>query len=228
MNYFAHGHRYVDRPYLLVGTAIPDLLSVSDRRVRMRTRNVAPFCEDDDPIQAEIASGVLQHLHDDQWFHGTRGFAEVTAEIGRAYRDVLDSDDDFRPGFLGHITTELILDGVLIEDDPSLLDAYYDAFLQVNPIRVQSAVNRMARDSAENLAQFVPLFVREEFLRDYREPRRMLFRLNQVMRRIKLKQLPDSVEEVIAAGWTIVADRVTDLLPPDKFCPSTPNEGLHR
>ena len=38
MNYFAHGWNYVDAPYVLAGTAVPDWLSVVDRRVRARAR----------------------------------------------------------------------------------------------------------------------------------------------------------------------------------------------
>src|SRR3984957_18435669 len=38
MNYFAHGIRFVDRPWFLAGTALPDWLSVIDRRVRLRPK----------------------------------------------------------------------------------------------------------------------------------------------------------------------------------------------
>ena len=33
MNYFAHGVRFLEDPYFLAGTAVPDWLSVVDRRV---------------------------------------------------------------------------------------------------------------------------------------------------------------------------------------------------
>ena len=44
MNYFAHGHRFVDDPYFLAGTAVPDWLSVVDRKVRVRAaqRDASP------------------------------------------------------------------------------------------------------------------------------------------------------------------------------------------
>src|SRR5579871_4042743 len=125
MNYFAHGHRYTDRPYFLAGTAIPDWLSVADRQVRMRPRRVQPFADGSGSPAAELAAGILQHLHDDGWFHRTRAFAEVTATLTTAFRGLLIDPDDHRPSFLGHIVTELILDGLLVVRQPDLLRAYY-------------------------------------------------------------------------------------------------------
>ena len=38
MNYFAHGYAFLDDPYFLAGTAVPDWLSVIDRRMRARSK----------------------------------------------------------------------------------------------------------------------------------------------------------------------------------------------
>lgn len=215
MNYFAHGMRFVDRPYFLAGTAVPDWLSVADRRTRMRSRRVAPVAAEDSPIDAEIAAGVLQHLEDDQLFHASTAFFEVSGEMSDLFRALLGPDDGFRPGFLGHIVTELLLDGVLIERQPEQLDVYYRALESIDPLRIQSTVNRMARSEAVRLADFISMFQSEQFPRDYIDPIRLLYRLNQVMRRIKLNPLPDSTETVLKAGWLIVAENCDRLLPFD-------------
>lgn len=217
MNYFAHGMRFVDRPYFMVGTAIPDMLSVADRNVRMRTPRVEPFADGSGAVQAEVAGGVLQHLSDDRWFHQTAAFYETTGELTVLFRNVIGSEDGFRPGFLGHIALELLLDGVLIEEQPETLDAYYDAFANVDPAAVEACINRMARDQTTRLAVFLPMFHREQFLRDYLDPVRLLYRLNQVMRRIKLNQLPDDVVDVLIDAREIVRGRVTQLLPVERF-----------
>lgn len=217
MNYFAHGLRFLDRPYFVAGTAVPDWLSVVDRRVRMRSRRVEPVAAGDERIAAEVAAGVLQHLHDDQWFHSTRGFAEVTGQMTRLFREAIGPDDGFRPSFLGHIVTELLMDGVLIEQHPGRLDAYYAALAEVDPTLVQTAVNSMARDGTPLLAPFIGLFQREQILRDYAGEERLLFRLNQVMRRIKLKPLADDIRNVLREGRVIVRERLDDLLPPEHF-----------
>ena len=240
MNYFAHGMRFTDRPYFLAGTAVPDWLSVADRRVRMRPRRVAKFVEgetcDSNPRDASnprdfgnpgdfsaksnaslVAAGVMQHLEDDRWFHKTRAFLETSDELTRMFRGLLGPEDGFRPGFLGHLVTELLLDGVLIQQNPHLIDGYYAALHEVDPEVVQRAVNRMARHETTHLAAMIALFRREQFLRDYPDPGRLLDRLNQVMRRVKLKQLPDETRTLLASGWRIVKDRAGELLPPNAF-----------
>ncbi len=37
MNYLSHGFRFVDDPYFVAGTALPDWMSVLDRRNRARS-----------------------------------------------------------------------------------------------------------------------------------------------------------------------------------------------
>jgi len=217
MNYFAHGLRFIDRPYFLAGTAIPDWLAAADSRVRMRRRNVTRMMEQAEPDRLEIAQGVLQHLHDDQWFHATRGFVEITGEVTRRVRNVLNGQDGYRPSFVGHIATELLLDGVLIEQHPGRIDSYFQVLSGLDPVELQQAVNAMSPRSTDQLSRFIGLFLQAEFLRDYSDPGRLLMRLNQVMRRIRLNQLPDQVEAVLASSRELVHDRINELLPPDVF-----------
>jgi len=219
VNYFAHGLRFVDRPWFLAGTAVPDWLSVVDRRMRMRQRLVTPFADGSGSMVAEVAAGALQHLEDDQYFHRCRAFVEVSGALAVAFRDRLPDGPEYRPGVLGHITCELVLDGVLIERDPGRLEQYYDALGRVDPEMVQLAVNGMARGgTTEMLAEMIVQFRERRFLGDYVDPVRLLYRLNQVMRRIKLAALPDDVLGVIRRGRELVEPRVSEMLgwtPPD-------------
>jgi len=217
MNYFAHGMRFVDRPYFLAGTALPDWLSVVDRRMRLRARSVEPFADGSGSPQAELAAGVLQHLDDDAWFHRTAAFAVASAELTIVFRDALPSDDGHRPAFLGHILTEMLLDSVLIDRAPATLDAYYTAFDRLDATLVAQSVNRMAPRPTDCLSDFIPLFVRERFLADYRDPNRLLFRLNQIMRRVKLNPLPAGFEATLELARAIVSSHAAALLPGWQF-----------
>ena len=217
VNYFAHGMRFLDRPHFLAGTAVPDWLSVADRGVRVRPKLVEPLLGDDPGPASDVAAGILQHFHDDQWFHATRGFAEVSASLTRAFRETLGDDEELRAGFLGHIVTEMLLDAVLIERNPQVLDDYYAALDRIDPGCVQGVVNRAARKATERLAPLIVLFARERFLHDYRESPRMLYRLNQVLRRVKLHPLPEAAVGVLDAGRELVAGRVDELLPRRHF-----------
>ncbi|HTI50741.1 MAG TPA: hypothetical protein VL475_07315 [Planctomycetaceae bacterium] len=213
MNYFAHGVRFLDRPYFLAGTAIPDWLSVVDRQVRLRAKRVEPFAVGPATPEVELAAGVLQHLRDDAWFHATPAFARVSAELTVLFRGALPADDAHRPSFLGHIVTEMLLDAILIARNPRSLDAYYDTLLGLDGNLIERAVNRMARRTTDRLALFIPLFHRERFLADYQDPARLFVRLNQILRRVKLTPLPPAVQNVLPDAWRIVEPSAGDLLP---------------
>lgn len=216
MNYFAHGIRFLDQPLFLAGTAVPDWMSVADRAVRVRPRLVEPLLQERGP-DAEIARGILQHFHDDDWFHRTHGFARVTAAMTDQFREALAGDDGMRPGFLGHIVTELLLDAVLIEQGPHRLDEYYAVLRTVDSAAVQNVVNKAARRSTDRLTHFVRLFLAERFLYDYLDSERLLYRLNQVLHRVKLQPLPAGTVRVLDAGRDLVRLNIAELLPPARF-----------
>lgn len=184
--------------------------------MRLRSRRVAPFADEPDSPRAEFASGVLQHLADDDWFHSTRAFHETTAQLAKAFKP-LGEDDGFRAGFLGHIGTELLLDAVLIERDPSRLDRYYDAVAEVDVAAVQEFVSEMALRPPERLQKFITLFRDVQFLRCYTDPARLLTRLNQVLDRVKLPHLPSQAIKVLESGYVLVEERADALLPPEHF-----------
>jgi hypothetical protein len=217
MNYLAHAVRFLDRPEFVAGTAVPDWLSVADRKVRLRPKQLAPWLGHEDHSLAEFAAGVQQHHDDDGWFHTTRGFAEVTAVLGKMFRDAVGPGDNFRCGFLGHIVTEMLIDAVLIDDNPRLLTDYYGVLASVDPAFIEQAVNRMIAAPTENLAAFVQLFQIEKILLDYQETRPLWVRLNQVLRRVKLTPLPEDAVRVIDEGRSLIRERFEDLLPPHKF-----------
>ncbi len=212
MNYFTHGRHYLDDPYFVAGTAVPDWLSVVNRRVRARSKLAAPFATDRDPRVAAVARGIMQHHHDDAWFHQTRAFAELSLHFTKAVRDRLPKDDGFRPSFLGHILVELLLDASLIEDDPALLDRYYAVMDSLDPYVVNRTVNRMATRDTGMLAFFIPRFLEERLLYDYVEDAKLLFRLNNVMRRVRLPMLPETLAEFFPEARRLVRQRSAELL----------------
>ena len=212
MNYFAHALPFLDRPYFVAGTAVPDWLTVADRQVRLRSKHAEAFVSDPDPCAAAVAGGVLQHLRDDGQFHGTRAFAETSLELTGRARDALGGETGLRPAFLGHLLTELLLDAVLVVEDRDRLTAYYLALDEVDAQRVEAAVNRMGPRPAERLAIFIDLFRRERILWDYLEDGKLMVRLNQIMRRVKLESLPDDFTAVLADARRVVAERKNALL----------------
>ena len=215
MNYFAHGYAYVDDPWFLAGTAVPDWLNVSDRGVRVRPKHAAAFADDPDPRVSALARGIARHHQDDAWFHSTAAFADLSWRFTAQLRDLLGADEGLRPSFLGHVLVELLLDASLIAGEPERLDRYYEALSSVDAGFVEEAVNRMAPKRAVRLAVFLPLFVRERFLCDYAEDGKLCYRLNQVMRRVRLPPLPERLKEFLPAARRDVDACRQELLSPD-------------
>jgi hypothetical protein len=182
--------------------------------VRVRPQHVEPFFADSDPRLSAIARGIAQHHADDGWFHTTLAFHELSTDFTGRIREILPPDGGFRASFLGHILVELLLDDTLIAENPSRLDAYYAAIESLDFAAVENAVNRLAPRSTERLAWFIERFSAERFLSDYSDDARLLFRLNQVMRRAALPQLPESFCEVFADARARVRGRCGALLTP--------------
>ena len=77
MNYLAHALPFLEDPYFVAGTGVPDWLAVCDRRSRVRAGRAEALTEDADPIAAAVARGIVQHLRDDARFHETRAFVDA-------------------------------------------------------------------------------------------------------------------------------------------------------
>ena len=223
MNYFAHALPFLaaasaaradETPaaYFIAGTATPDWLVVADRPLRVRSKHVEPFLADADPLTAAVAGGMLQHFRDDAHFHATRAFVELSLQCTATARDVLAGDPGFRPSFLGHILVELLLDATLTAAAPESARRYFEVLDAVDPTRVQDAVSRIGPRPTARLAPLIVAFCRERILWDYLEDAKLLGRLNQVMRRVGLAELPDRFADILPELRRRVADRQRELL----------------
>lgn len=210
MNYLAHGYRFVDDPYFVAGTALPDWMSVLDRRNRARSQAAQRWTDSSEPQVAAFARGVMQHHEDDRWFHQTEAFASLSTTFAVELRALVSQGH--QAGFLGHIAVELLLDAVLIEDVPERLDAYYNALSQLDPERVQAVANRLLPRPVERLSLLVPRFIAERFLADYGDDSLLWRRLNHVMRRVGLEPLPPAVIDWLASARRRVRASAASLL----------------
>lgn len=224
MNYLSHGFRFVHDPYFVAGTALPDWMSVLDRRNRARSTIAAGFADSPDAALASMARGVMQHHEDDRWFHQTEAFATLSTRFAVELREyVLVSH---QAGFLGHIAVELLLDSVLVEDVPARLDAYYNALTQLDAHTVETLAQQLLPRPAERLRLLLPRFIAERFLADYADDAALWRRLNHVMKRVGLAPLPETVIQWLATARTRVRDAADQLLtdPTNTSIRLTPNQ----
>ena len=214
MNYLAHSLACIDDPYQVAGVAVPDWLGLTRPRLRCRSRQAAPFAEASDAVAASVARGVMQHHADDDWFHNTPAFCELSLDFARRVRHATGDVDGMRPSFLGHILVELLLDATLIAERREHVDDYYAALGMIDADRVAAIVGEMVGGDASQLASIVRKFTAMRFLYDYVEDEPLTYRLNQVMRRVQLPELPPRFSSVLPAARGLVAEHRAALLTP--------------
>ena len=212
MNCLAHAIRFLDQDWFAIGTGLPDWLGMADRSVRLRPKHIEPVIESGHPDDASLCRGIQQHWHDDDWFHVTPAFHSVSGSIGKMFREHFDAGDNFRSGFLGHIAMELLVDGILTEQNPGVLDRYYALVDSIDAHQLQNKVNALGAKQTEALVPFLDRYRSEQFLRDYVDDAKLLYRLNRVLARVRLPELPESAVRVISDSRKLVRDQMSVLL----------------
>lgn len=216
MNYFAHGRPFVGDPYCLAGTALPDWLRVVAGKVRVRRQPAERVAASSEPRVAAVARGIVQHHADDEWFHRTAAFAELSSCFCLRIRDAVADDASLGPHFLGHILVELLLDAALIAEAPGQLEDYYDALGAVDAGAVVAAVAEIAGVAVPSLGGLIERFRGERFLSDYADDAKLMFRIGQVLARVGLPPIAPALAGVLPEARRMVAARRSELLPPER------------
>lgn len=217
MNYFAHAYPHLAAgtldAYFLAGLATPDWLTVVARRTKCRTRHVEPWlAHAEDARWGALARGIARHHADDRWFHETKAFAELSLQFAKRIQQHCDDGADMRPSFLGHILVELLLDAELIARDPRHLDRYYVAIDRVDAAQVASWIEQMSGGSVGELAAFIPRFASVRFLADYARDDSLCYRVNQVLHRVGLAEVPPTFGEILPVMRQQVAQNAQALM----------------
>jgi hypothetical protein len=217
LNYLSHAYRFLNDPYFVAGLATPDWLRVIGREFRFRKHRaieLATDLKDSEHAKDSIRffQGVVQHHADDAWFHQSEAFQMLNARLAVSLRELHGPEASIRSHFLAHITIELLLDSFLAEEEPGLLDRYYATIRAVDSqLIARLTENALGRD-VPSLANWIERFEKERFLHDYAEDTRLLFRLNQVMRRVGLEQLGEETLEWLSNSRKWVYEHSTALL----------------
>ena len=133
-------------------------------------------------------------------------------QFSLSLRDMLGDDAGLRPGFLGHILVEILLDAHLIRRFPDGMSLHYAQLRKVDWDRVQQAVNMMAVRPTDRIARFLARYSEAEYMADYQQDGRLLYRLNQIMMRVKLAPLDDRLLDWLPQARDTVGRHIDELL----------------
>jgi hypothetical protein len=170
-------------------------MNVVDRKNRSRKRSALLVTENEEPRIAAVAKGCVQHHDDDQLFHQGPTFLRLSTELAIESRSDYGVDPTYQAGFLGHIVVELVLDTILCERHPGILDRFYEVFDNVDAELVQTAASLICPKPVTTLADLIKRFVKARFLEDYLNDEGLLRRLSGVMTRVQLPKLPETLTD---------------------------------
>ena len=140
-------HYYVDRsksnPLFVLGALLPDIAphftKTYNSKIRYKEWDIA------EPL-ASIHSGVLRHFELDAIFHSSLVFKESCQFAGQRMAEQGLDREKYRFWFLSHITIELMLDRILILDQPDLVNQYYKVLNSVDINKLSAYFNFIGID----------------------------------------------------------------------------------
>ena len=123
MNYLSHYFfdRDEDNKYFNIGLILPDLARSHIAKLRINPYKNITF------TTKEIASmndGCNKHFASDRKFHNWMTFVELTNKATDMIRESGDKDIN-RDYFITHIMVEILLDKILLDQNPTLADDFY-------------------------------------------------------------------------------------------------------
>lgn len=184
-----------------------------DRQARIKRKKVENFLLTPGSLSQAtgIAAGIVQHFDDDR-FHSQTAFAEICSESSQRLAQHLVGDQGMRPRFTAHVMVEMLLDSEIEKRLPGTLDRCYESLARVDATCLLDAINQLALRPSSRFVEFLPRYMHEKFMFDYLEDRSLLNRLNGVLRRVRLTELPRSVTSVIGWARIKVHERYDELL----------------
>jgi len=170
VNFFGHATlaaRQSDDPRFVLGAMLPDLVSMAGVRIAQAT----------DPV---LAAGIALHHETDARFHA----APVFTELCRSANEELQAAGVGRATAraVGHVGSELLLDGILSYDDVAL-DAYDRALAHSVREPMDGALSLKGAATTQELQALLARLHRAPLPQGYREPSFVLDRLQTILAR---------------------------------------------
>lgn len=188
MNFLSHYYldRHIGNDYFVVGVCTPDLLSIFNREVRIKSKKMHHFrgTTEFDFFQ----TGVERHFEADKIFHSSLFFQEECRYISLNLHEIFGAKEIKRSFFVSHILLELMLDKVLIKRDSQLVDGFYYHFKQVALHQIVEMTEKMAERELAAYSAFLQRFLQHQYLYHYSEYAYIVFVLRRLLRRVGIPE----------------------------------------
>jgi len=195
MNYFSHyivlGNR--TDPYTVLGSILPDIARDSKPQYDGLFTKQKRFSSKE---HENLALGIWSHIESDKWFHNSDYFKESTQHIAKVIRDSDKVSLTKYTYFLAHILLELIVDQLLIVENPEGLVSFYEKIRQTSDAVYESFIREnLAEYDAEFFSSKKEQFVEQAFLNNYHNTNTLVNVSYHIFERVGISLLqPDEKE----------------------------------
>lgn len=212
MNFLSHAFRFLDQPIFALGTQIPDLMNVVDRKARPRRKLAEKWINSSDELTKMLALGIVQHHIDDQDFHNNTLFHKLNTQVSDYFRQQCPDPKGMRSWFSAHIIIEMLLDTAISNWKPDYRDHLYKIFHQHDSSSIGKVVSDIVEKPLPRFEKMYGMFLSERFLYDYDSDEGILLRLNQVIKRVGLEPFGCNGPNCMAYARKVVYDNWKPLL----------------
>jgi acyl carrier protein phosphodiesterase len=187
MNFLSHYYldRHRENSFFCVGVCTPDLVSIFDRRVRLKAHTLPDLSEGGvTSEQLAFHEGIMRHLEVDRIFHASDFFHKETSYFSRQLRANFGSEQVSRGFFVSHILLELLLDKILMEREPHLLENFYRRLTDPGLQFVVSLTEWAVQRKLPRYGAFYENFVVKKYLYRYTNWDNIIFVLEKILERV--------------------------------------------
>lgn len=211
MNYLSH--YYLDQssndPYLILGTVLPDLFRVGDRKRRMPEQAIDFFSQ---ASHSALQKGVNKHHLIDRLFHNALFFHKYSQAISKLLRSAELVGMPRFQHFYGHILLEILIDKSLLNEQPELVTSFYELLHQVDLNEVNEFLKLKGLDEHfDSFAEQFQAFLHYRYLEHYLNPGGVVLAMTKIAKKMHRYDLSASsdqakLQEVVDAGMVLIKE----------------------
>ncbi len=184
MNFLSHYYfeRFASVPEQVLGGLLPDLLKNVDKNYSFQLQKLEQELSFH-PKSKAITEGWHRHVEVDKLFHGSDFFYEHTHRIRKQIEHVVE-DLPVRSSFLAHISLELLLDHLLIEQHVLNAGRLYEHLEAVDRKVLTVYLQQLGGVDIDRFFDFYDRFLQSRYIFDYREMDNLPHALYSICKRV--------------------------------------------
>jgi len=190
-------HFYFDRdthnPELGLGLILPDLIHQHNKAWTFRPeKNLEPYSDK----TLSLVKGWIKHKQVDKYFHNSPYFTSETSYIKERIQSAF-SQSPVWCFFLAHITLELTLDSLLINESLVRVHDFYSLLEKVDEDAVLDFLEINGIHNGESFIVFFNEFLQSKYLLTYAQPEELTYPLGRICFKIWKEKFTDEQNKIL-------------------------------